>query len=255
MPSPEEKRWTKEARSRRQALKKASVSNSTNLFQARIRRTEFNNRPSGNSWVWVLFALVVVAGGVGLWFQRTSIPLLREKTPEATLTPATTPVVAASTAPIVPVAVSMAPVAAPAVNAAVTVDTETPHAVVPDDREWHGATSDVHDARQVVVKGRNAWRALHAEMGSTHVPRVNFNDHLVVGVFLGAKPSAGFEVQLGAPQESANELAIPYRVISPLPGAPMGTDVTYPWQLRVIPRTAKPIRFTQDTTAPVGPSH
>jgi hypothetical protein len=256
MPTSEEKRWAKDARLRRQALKKASLP-SANLFQARIRRTEFSNRPSGNSWGWVLFVLAFIGLAGAWWMQRSST---HEKMRVASVSAASPDLAAAlqsSSAPVVSaVNVSVPTVVAPAVTqAAVDNLTEAPHAVVPDTREWHAPTSGVHEARQIVLKGRNGWRAIWEELGRDEdVPRVNFYDHMVVGVFLGPRPSAGYEVQIGTPQETDRELVIPYHVVAPLPGSPLGAETTYPWQARVIVRTSKTIRFAQDPATP-GPSH
>ena len=218
MATSEEKRWAKEARLRRQALKKAAMP-PTNLFQARIRRTELNHRPRSHVWLWLLF--LIAAGGAGAaWWSQRAAPV-HDKQPAAVLTPAAPNLAAtlqASSAPVVtPVAVSVAPV----VNTDAAVSTVTPHAVLPDSREWHGATSNIQDVRQVVIKSGKRWRALWAEMGRTDdAPRINFYDHVVVGIFSGPKEGAGYEVQMDPPQETNDAVSVPYHVIAPLPESP-----------------------------------
>jgi hypothetical protein len=253
MATSEEKRWAKEARLRRQALKKAAMP-PTNLFQARIRRTELNNRPRSHAWLWILFLMIGGAAGAAWWAQR--LPGPHDKLPGAAIVPPTPDVSAAlqaSSAPVVaPVAVSVAPV----VNSAAASSTETTHAVIPDTREWHSPASGIHDVRQVVIKSGKRWRALWTEMGRLdETPRVDFYDHWVVGVFLGPKDGAGFEVQLDPPQETDDQLTVPYRVLSPLPGVPLSTEKTYPWQLRIIPRTDKPLHFELVSPASSETSH
>ena len=253
MATSEEKRWAKEARLRRQALKKAAMP-PTNLFQARIRRTELNHRPRSHAGVWIFFLLVGGAAGAAWWMQR--VPAPHDKVPlPAISAPAPNPSAAlqASSAPVVtPVAVSVAPV----VNSPDAASAEAPHAVIPDTREWHGPDSDIQDARQVVIESRKKLRALWQEMGrADEVPRINFYDHWVVGLFAGPKDGAGCEVQLDPAQETGERVTIPYRIVAPLPGAPLSTEKTHPWQLRVISRTDKPLHFMLVSPTDSGTSH
>jgi hypothetical protein len=255
MATPEEKRWAKEARSRRQALKKAAMP-APNLFQARIRRTELNNRPRSYAWLWILFLMIGGAAGAAWWTQRVPSPPPHDKLPAATLNvpaPDLNTKLQASSAPVVtPVTVSIAPV----VDASMASSTPTAHAVIPDTREWHSQTSEIHEVRQVVIKSRKGLRALWQDMGRTdEAPRINFYDHWVVGLFLGPKDGAGYEVQMSPLQESDDQATVSYRVIEPLPGTPLSTDKTYPWQLRVVLRTEKPLHFVAVSPASAGASH
>jgi len=189
------------------------------------------------------------------WFQRGPIRARIIPARVSAPQPDLSSTLQASSAPVVtPVAVSVAPVVTPVV--APTVSSAPPHVILADDREWHGSASDIQEPRHVVIRGRALWQSLWRDMGrQDELPRINFNDHWVVGLFLGPKSGSGFEVQLQAPRETENETIVPYRVVEPLPGVPLSNDTVYPWQLRVIARTNKQIRFVQESLSGSAVSH
>lgn len=237
MATSEEKRWAKEARERRQALKRAAPPPSTNLFQARIRREQGQQRPPDPGPRWLLVLLLV---SVALWaawrYWRSATPV---KSAASLVEGDAAPVMSSAPVSAVPVTQNVEQ----STRAVAATVAEAPQPAAPDSREWQGAASLIKERRMLVVRGRSAWRTLWTEMGNPgEAPRVNFNTHVVAAIFAGPKPG-GSEVQIMDVRETETELAIPYREMdAPVPG-PGGE--AYPFHLKVLQRNSKAARFVK----------
>ncbi|MBL0350279.1 MAG: protease complex subunit PrcB family protein [Elusimicrobia bacterium] len=114
--------------------------------------------------------------------------------------------------------------------------------------EWRGDDSGVLQFRTVVVRDAAAWKTLWAEHAALRVPpppppAVDFSREMIVGVFLGQKPSGGFEAGLADTREEKGGLTVSYREVTPDPDQSQITVLTAPYHLRVVPRTAGAVRF------------
>lgn len=114
--------------------------------------------------------------------------------------------------------------------------------------EWRGDDSGVLQFRTVVVRDAAAWKTLWTEHAALRVPPppappVDFSREMVVGVFLGQKPSGGFEAGLADTREEKGGLTVSYREVTPDPDQSQITVLTAPYHLRVVPRTAGAVRF------------
>jgi hypothetical protein len=102
--------------------------------------------------------------------------------------------------------------------------------------------------RTVVVRDAAAWKTLWAEHAALRVPPppapdVDFSRDMVVGVFLGQKPSGGYEAMLVDFRAGAEGATVTYQTATPDPDQSQITVLTAPYHLRVVPRTARPVRF------------
>jgi hypothetical protein len=251
MASPEEKRWAKEARSHRNALKKAAPPSVPNLFVSRLSRQQKNIRPSNGGTGCLVLVLVVLGILAAYWWFKhplSPIPPVPGPMPGESPVQSSTAAVAAASIPILSTPVPVA-VSTPVVRPSPVVMVSTPSAIDVDRREWRGISSQMTEPRQVVVRGRSAWRNLWDEAGLGEAPRVNFNDHIVVGVFAGprAEPT---EIRLGAPIDTDEGQIIPYEIVSST--GVLTSANQNPYQLRVIPRTTKPVHFRQESAATKG---
>lgn len=118
----------------------------------------------------------------------------------------------------------------------------------PPGTEWRGDDSGVLQFRTVVVRDLETWRTLWAQHVALRtppvpVPVVDFTRHMVVGVFLGQKPSGGFEAILLEVREGPAGATATYRAVTPDPDQSQITVLTAPYHLRVVPRTAGAVRF------------
>ena len=107
-----------------------------------------------------------------------------------------------------------------------------------------GAMSEVSIARQVEVSNREAWTALWREHAPNRpLPEVDFSREIVVGVFLGTRPSAGFAVEITGYREDGGRLVVQYRETTPPRGAIAAQMLVSPYHLVAVPKRAGPIAF------------
>jgi len=106
-----------------------------------------------------------------------------------------------------------------------------------------GQESAIDSARQVTVAGPEEWEKLwHEHAPNRPVPQVDFSRDIVVGVFLGTRPTAGFGVEITAAREEGAGIVVQYRENRPPPGAIAAQILTAPYHLVVIPKHSE-VRF------------
>jgi protease stability complex PrcB-like protein len=99
-----------------------------------------------------------------------------------------------------------------------------------------GPMSQVDSARQAVARSAAEWSALWSQhAGDRARPAVDFSKEMVVAVFLGTRPTAGFSVEVvGARQEGAT-LIVSYRESRPQPGVVTAQVLTSPFHVVAVP--------------------
>jgi hypothetical protein len=117
--------------------------------------------------------------------------------------------------------------------------------VVPPARSLDkGSTSDVAAARQVTIRDRDAWMALWRVHGSSRpLPDVDFSREMVVGVFLGSRPTAGFAVEIVGYREVGDAVVVQYRETAPAPDAITAQVIVSPYHLVAIPKRTGNVTF------------
>ena len=108
-----------------------------------------------------------------------------------------------------------------------------------------GTTSGIVTPQALVIQSAPAWQELwrqHAPSGRPPPP-IDFATELVVGVFLGQQPTAGYRVQVVRVEEGDREVRVIYQVHNPPPEALVVQVLTQPFHLIRIPRLGLPIRF------------
>jgi hypothetical protein len=107
-----------------------------------------------------------------------------------------------------------------------------------------GSQSNIESARQVVVRTAAEWTALW----KTHnfdkpAPHVDFDSEMVVGVFMGSRPTAGYSVMITSVSERDGALVVGYSERSPRPGAMTAQVLTFPYHLVAVPKRAGNVTF------------
>jgi predicted anti-sigma-YlaC factor YlaD len=249
---------SKSSQGKRDALKGAAAPERVpNLLLTRLGRQNYETpRANSTPWAAILFAAVLLF--VGAWAVHRSA---RWKAWRAMgLAHFSSPAVVGSTAAASgfevenssAAAAQTAPMAAaPATNVSTAPATAVPvvpaaamPTVAPPTGQWGGDDSEIRESREVVLRGRAAWRSLWREMGKTdEVPHVNFNEFVVIGFFAGERPAGQYQVSFGAPIDQDDAITIPYKISGPFANAASGNAPVHPYLLTTVQRSPKPIHF------------
>src|SRR6187200_3635144 len=81
-----------------------------------------------------------------------------------------------------------------------------------------GDSSEQQLAKQVTLRTAAEWKALWKDHAPTEkMPAVDFARDMVVGIFLGSKPSAGHEVEIVGVRPEGKDLIVEYVQKQPAP--------------------------------------
>jgi hypothetical protein len=107
-----------------------------------------------------------------------------------------------------------------------------------------GDFSNVDEAKQVVVRTDADWRALwRRHAGERPMPPIDFSKDTVVGVFMGSRPTAGYDIAITKTLEKDGTLWVFYREKTPARGLVLAQVLTSPFHLVAIPKTASEVKF------------
>jgi hypothetical protein len=102
-----------------------------------------------------------------------------------------------------------------------------------------GTSSNIDDVRTVAIRDQAEWAALwRAHAAGKPIPAVDWSQEMVVGVFLGTRPSAGFRVEIVGYREEGGRVVAGYRETRPSRDAIAAQILTSPYALAAIPRRA-----------------
>ena len=107
-----------------------------------------------------------------------------------------------------------------------------------------GDQSNVDDARQTVARTADEyntlWR-LHAP--DRPQPKVDFAKEMVVGVFMGSRPTAGFAIEILGTRDEAGTLVVQYRETRPARGMITAQVITSAYHIVAISSRPATVRF------------
>jgi hypothetical protein len=107
-----------------------------------------------------------------------------------------------------------------------------------------GMDSQIEEPRHVTARSAEEWAKLWRQHSwDREPPAVDFARDMVVGVYLGGRPTAGFGVQIVSTREDRGALVVQYRETRPPAGAITAQILTSPYQLVTLPKRAGDIRF------------
>ena len=103
-----------------------------------------------------------------------------------------------------------------------------------------GSRSEVASTRQVTVRDADAWAALwRSHAPDRPQPAVDFAREMVVGIFLGTRPTAGFAVEMVGYRLEGDRAVVTYRESRPGGGTLTAQVLTAPYHLAVIPARSR----------------
>ena len=114
-----------------------------------------------------------------------------------------------------------------------------------------GTVSGIDEPRQVVVRTTDEWQAVWKEHnGRTPAPPVDFSASTVVGLFLGSRRPAGFEVEITALKKEGDVLVVEYVERTPRPGSFVAQIITSPFHLVGVARNEGEVQFRKVADPP-----
>ena len=109
-----------------------------------------------------------------------------------------------------------------------------------------GDQSNIENAREVVVRTAAEWSALWKEHSpDQRPPAVDFTRSMIVGVFLGSRPTGAHSVEITKIEREADHLVVTYREQRPDKSDVVTQVITMPYQLVTTERFAGSVRFTR----------
>jgi hypothetical protein len=116
--------------------------------------------------------------------------------------------------------------------------------VVPFTTVAQSAMSNIEEPRQAVVRTAAEWQSLWKQhAGNSAAPPVDFTQSMVVAVFLGTRPTAGFSVAITAVKTEGTRTVVEYLEREPSRDAFVGQVLTSPFHAVRLARTAGPVEF------------
>ena len=108
-----------------------------------------------------------------------------------------------------------------------------------------GDQSNVEDAKRVLVRTDAEWTKLWQQHSPDRPkPAVDFSKEMVIGVFMGSRPNAGFSTAVTTTTTGNGALIVKYTETAPPPGAITAQILTFPYHLIAIAKAdVKDVKF------------
>jgi hypothetical protein len=108
-----------------------------------------------------------------------------------------------------------------------------------------GSSSQVDEPRKVIVRSAEEFQALWKTHSTAPLPKVDFSKSIVVGVFLGMRPTAGYTVGIQAVRRTEGGAVVEYIEGVPDKSRMVAQVLTSPFHLVSIPSDVKTVEFKQ----------
>jgi PrcB C-terminal len=108
-----------------------------------------------------------------------------------------------------------------------------------------GDQSNIDDAKQVLVRTEAEWTKLWQQHATGRPkPSVDFSKEMVVGLFMGSRPNAGFSTAVVSATAGNGALIVRYTETMPAAGSVSAQILTFPFHLVAIPKAdVKDVKF------------
>jgi VWFA-related protein len=108
----------------------------------------------------------------------------------------------------------------------------------------HGPLSNRAEAGEVVMRSKEEWEDLWRSLPTRqNAPSVAFDETMMVGVFVGNRPTAGYRIEVAGVRVDGDTLVVSWREVSPGPEAVVNQTVTTPFAVAAVTRHDGPVRF------------
>jgi hypothetical protein len=110
----------------------------------------------------------------------------------------------------------------------------------------HGQISWVDSPRQVVARTPQEWAALwRSHAPDRPLPAIDFSKDMVVAIFLGSRPSAGYAVDITGVKDANGAVVVQYHETQPPSTVVTAQVITDPYHMVVIGKRAGDVIFEQ----------
>jgi hypothetical protein len=111
-----------------------------------------------------------------------------------------------------------------------------------------GDQSNVDEAKQVLVRTEAEWTRLWQQHNPERPrPKVDFSKEMVVAVFMGSRPNAGFSTTITSAMAANGALVVRYNETMPRTGAVSAQILTFPYHIVAIAKAdVKDVKFQKD---------
>jgi len=111
-----------------------------------------------------------------------------------------------------------------------------------------GDQSNIDEARRVLVRTDAEWTTLWKQHHPDKPrPAVDFSKEMIVGVFMGSRPNAGFSTTIISATVANGALIVRYAEKVPAPGTMSAQILTFPYHLVAIPKApVTDVKFEKD---------
>ena len=112
-----------------------------------------------------------------------------------------------------------------------------------------GDSASGYPRRQgLVISSLMDWEALQPQLeadlfSQPELPNLDFSQSILVIVFAGEKPSGGYTIQVKRIIQTDQEVVVYVTETKPARDQLAITQITYPYQIVILPRTTLPVHF------------
>src|SRR4030095_5078565 len=112
----------------------------------------------------------------------------------------------------------------------------------------HGTYSSIEGKRQVVIRNEKEYQKLWDEVYKDldqvpRIPDVDMNKYTVIAVFMGSKPSGGYDIKINKVSTNGDKILVQVNEISPGKNCMVTDALTRPYDFVRIPKTDKAAEF------------
>jgi hypothetical protein len=107
-----------------------------------------------------------------------------------------------------------------------------------------GEQSNIDEAKQVVLRTDAEWMKLWQQHSPDRQrPPVDFSKDMIVGVFMGSRSSAGYNISIVSTFVKDGNVLVRYQESTPRPGTMTAQVLTFPYHLVAVPKAAGDVKF------------
>jgi len=112
-----------------------------------------------------------------------------------------------------------------------------------------GDQSNIDEAKQVAARSDAEWSALWTRHGGDRKkPAVDFSREMVVGVFMGSRPTAGYAITILSTFEKDDKMLVRYQETIPAKGTMTAQILTSPYHLVAVTKVTGSVTFEKVQT-------